>query len=213
MFDIWQDAGMTMDRDVPPEIGARDPGTWSPEPGIPGDLLTAKALAYDPSGFTCSQPVPEAESAEYGACEFTLDGLSVRFRVAKTTPTKVGQFVTVWKRSASGPIRPFDAHDPVDLFVISTREGERFGQFVFPRDVLRARDIVSTDGSGGKRAFRVYPPWVTTTNRQARSTQTWQVEHFLRLPEDEPIDLPRAHALYHPAGHGQQCLTGGTARF
>ncbi|WP_431047988.1 MepB family protein [Streptomyces sp. P1-3] len=195
-----------MEREVPSEFGsrdpgARDPGPWPREPGIPGDLLRAKALAYDPGGFTCSQPVPEAESAEYGACEFTLDGLSVRFRVAKTTPTKVGQFVTVWKRSASGPIRPFDAEDPVDLFVISTREGERFGQFVFPRDVLRERDIVSTNGSGGKRAFRVYPPWVTTTNRQARSTQAWQVKHFLHLPEDEPIDIPRAHALYHPHGH------------
>ncbi|WP_324614486.1 MepB family protein [Streptomyces sp. MMG1121] len=138
------------------------------------------------------------ESAEYGACELTLDGLSVRFRVAKTTPTKVGQFVTVWKRSATGPIQPFDAEDPVDLFVISTREGERFGQFVFPRDVLRERDIVATNGSGGKRAFRVYPPWVATTNRQARSTQTWQAKHFLQLPEGEPVDIPRAHALYHP---------------
>lgn len=191
---------MAMEREVSSEFGARDLGPWSREPGIPADLLRAKTLAYDPSGFTCSQPVPEAESAEYGACEFTLDGLSIRFRAAKTTPTKVGQFVTVWKRSASGPIQPFDAEDPVDLFVISTCEDAQFGQFVFPRDVLRERDIVSTNGSGGKRAFRVYPPWVTTTNRQARSTQTWQVEHWLQLPEDEPIDIPRAHALYHRRG-------------
>ncbi|GHG62258.1 hypothetical protein GCM10018779_30820 [Streptomyces griseocarneus] len=190
---------MAMEHEVPSGFGARDPGRpWLRRPGIPGDLLRAKALAYDPSGFTCSQPTPEAESAEYGACEFTLDGLSVRFRVAKTTPTKVGQFVTVWKRSASGPIQPFDAADPVDLFVISTCEGERFGQFVIPRDVLRERGIVSTNGSGGKRAFRVYPPWVTTTNRQARSTQTWQVKHFLQLSEDEPIDISRAQELYHP---------------
>ncbi|MCX5015291.1 MepB family protein [Streptomyces sp. NBC_00555] len=194
---------MSMEREVSSVFGARDPEPWSPKPGIPADLLRAKTLAYDPSGFTCSQPMPEAESAEYGACEFTLDGLSVRFRAAKTTPTKLGQFVTVWKRSASGPIQPFDAEDPVDLFVISTCEDKQFGQFgqfVFPRDVLRERDIVSTNDSGGKRAFRVYPPWVTTTNRQARSTQTWQVEHWLQLPEDEPVDIPRAHALYHPRG-------------
>ncbi|MFI9235381.1 MepB family protein [Streptomyces sp. NPDC053079] len=189
-----------MEREAPPGSGAHDAEPWLRAPGIPDDLLRAKSLAYDPSGFTCSQPVPEAESAEYGACAFTLDGLAVRFRVAKTTPTKVGQFVTVWKRSASGPIQPFDAEDPVDLFVISMREGDRFGQFVFPREVLRARDIVSTNGSGGKRGFRVYPPWVTTTNRQARSTQAWQVEHFLQLPEDAPIDLPRARALYHSRG-------------
>ncbi|MFE5678561.1 MepB family protein [Streptomyces erythrochromogenes] len=165
---------------------------------VPDDLLRATALVYDAGGFTCSPPVPEAESADYGACGFTLDGLSVRFRVARTTPTKAGQFVTVWKRSSGGPIQPFDAADPVDLFVISTRDGENFGQFVFPRDVLRERNIVSTNGAGGKRAFRVYPPWVTTTSRQARSTQAWQVEHFLRLPGDEPVDVSRAYALYHP---------------
>ncbi|WP_310723362.1 MepB family protein [Streptomyces sp. N2A] len=192
---------MAKEREESRTFGVHESGSWAHGPGIPGDLLRAKALVYDPSGFTCSPPAPEAESAEYGACAFTLDGLSVRFRVAKTTPTKVGQFVTVWKRPEGGPIQPFDAEDPVDLFVISAREGERFGQFVFPRDVLRERDIVSTNGSGGKRAFRVYPPWVTTTNRQARSTQSWQVNHFLRLPEDEPIDVPRAHALYHPRGN------------
>ncbi|MFG2888150.1 MepB family protein [Streptomyces sp. NPDC048248] len=188
-----------MARAASSEFGAHD--SWSRAQGIPGDLLRAKFLAYDPSGFTCSLPVPEVESAEYGACEFTLDGRAIRFRVAKTTPTKVGQFVTVWKRSEGGPIQPFDAEDPVDFFVISTREDERFGQFVFPREVLRERGIVSMKGSGGKRAFRVYPPWVTTTNRRAGNTQTWQVKHFLQLPEGEPIDIPRAHELYHPRGH------------
>ncbi|ANP52413.1 hypothetical protein J2Z21_008335 [Streptomyces griseochromogenes] len=163
-----------------------------------GDLLAAKTLAYDPSGFTCSPPVPEPESAEYAACAFTLDGRSVRFRVAKTTPTKVGQFVTVWQRSEEGPIRPFDVEDDVDLFVISSRDDDGFGQFVFPREVLCERGIVSRDGSGGKRGFRVYPPWVTTTNRQARGTQAWQVNHFLSLGQDGPADLARTRALYHP---------------
>ncbi|GAA3050859.1 hypothetical protein FHS39_001001 [Streptomyces olivoverticillatus] len=172
--------------------------THQPWAGLPGDLLAAKALVYDPSGFVCSQPVPEPESAEYAAHGFTLDGLSVRFRVAKTTPTKVGQFVTVWQRSAEGPIRPFDAADGVDLFVISSRDSGHFGQFVFPRDVLCERGIVSRNGSGGKRGFRVYPPWVTTTNRQARSTQAWQVNYFLPLAEDGPADATRLQALYHP---------------
>ncbi|MER5934905.1 MepB family protein [Streptomyces sp. NPDC002054] len=169
--------------------------TWA---GLHTDLAAAKALVYDPSGFACSQPVPEPESAEYAAHGFTIDGLSVRFRVAKTTPTKVGQFVTVWQRSAEGPIRPFDAADGVDLFVVSSRDSGGFGQFVFPREVLCERDIVSRNGSGGKRGFRVYPPWVTTTSRQARNTQAWQVNHFLSLPDDRPADLARAKALYRP---------------
>ncbi|WUQ88606.1 MepB family protein [Kitasatospora purpeofusca] len=162
------------------------------------DLVAAKALVYDRCGFACSQPVPEAESAEYAAYEFTLDGLAVRFRAARTTPTKAGQFVTVWKRSPAGPIQPFDATDPVDLFVISTRDDHNFGQFVFPKDALRQHGVVSANGSGGKRAFRIYPPWVTPANRQASSTQAWQLGFFLHLHQDGPIDLARAQGLYHP---------------
>ncbi|WP_327257153.1 MepB family protein [Streptomyces sp. NBC_01244] len=162
------------------------------------DLVAAKALVYDPCGFTCSQPVPERESAEYAAHEFTLDGLAVRFRAAKTTPTKVGQFVTVWRRSPAGPIQPFAATDPIDLFVISSRDDHDFGQFVFPMDTLRRHSVVSENGSGGKRAFRVYPPWVTVTNRQAGNAQAWQLDYFLSFHQDEPIDSARAEELYHP---------------
>ncbi|MBL1096899.1 MepB family protein [Streptomyces coffeae] len=165
---------------------------------VHGDLLAAKALVYDVCGFACTEPVPEAESAEYAACAFEVDGLAVRFRVAKTTPTKTGQFVTVWQRSEQGPIRPFDAGDAVDLFVISSREGDRFGQFVFSCEVLRKRGIVSTDGTGGKRAFRVYPPWAETTSRQARATQAWQLEHFLDIPAAGPVDTARTRTLYQP---------------
>ncbi|MEU2915849.1 MepB family protein [Streptomyces massasporeus] len=177
------------------------------------DLVAAKALVYDPCGFTCSQPVPEAEGAAYAAHEFALDGLSIRFRAARTTPTKVGQFVTVWKRSPAGPIQPFDATDPVDLFVISTRDQHHFGQFVFPLDALRRHGVVSASGSAGKRAFRVYPPWVTTTNRQASSAQAWQLDFFLHLHQDGPVDLTRAQELYRPqAGAGTTATPAGPAR-
>ncbi|MFF5477090.1 MepB family protein [Streptomyces sp. NPDC012935] len=141
------------------------------------DLAAAKELVYDPCGFACSQPVPEPESAEYAAHACTVDGLSIRFRAARTTPAKA---------------------DPVDLFVISCRDGEHFGQFVLPVDALRRRGVVSVDGFGGKRAFRVYPPWVATTNRHATSTQAWQLDHFLHLDQDGPVDAARARKLYHP---------------
>ncbi|WP_235483255.1 MepB family protein [Streptomyces roseoverticillatus] len=167
--------------------------------GMHDELRAAQAAVYEPGGFVCSQPVPEAESAEYGAHAFTLDGLAVRFRVGKTTPTKVGQFVTVWKRpDGGGPIQPFGVEDAVDLFVISSREGNHYGHFVFPRDVLGERGIVSRGGVGGKRGFRVYPPWVTTTSRQAAGTQKWQVRYFLPIPADGPADPVRARVLYHP---------------
>ncbi|MCX4547737.1 MepB family protein [Streptomyces sp. NBC_01387] len=182
----------------PPDLHPTGRAPWSDTTPAHDDLLAAKARVYDPCGFTCSQPVPEAESAAYAAHTFTLDGLSVRFRAARTTPTKAGQFVTVWKRSPGGPIQPFDAADAVDLFVISTRDRHHFGQFVLPLDTLRRHGVVSADGSGGKRAFRVYPPWVTTANRQAGKAQEWQLGHFLHLPQDGPVDSARARELYHP---------------
>ncbi|MFF2082505.1 MepB family protein [Nocardia sp. NPDC058176] len=169
---------------------------WSDSTPVHGDLVAAKALVYDPSGFVCSQPIPEVEGSAYGAHTFVLDGLVVRFRTAKTTPTKLGQFVTVWIRSAAGPIRPFDLADPIDLVVVGTRDPDRFGQFVFPLGALRRHAVVSVDGVGGKRAFRVYPPWVSTDNRQAAAAQAWQLGYFLDLPSGEPIDLSRARQLY-----------------
>ncbi|MET9537569.1 MepB family protein [Streptomyces sp. NPDC006553] len=177
-----------------------DPCGSADSASLHGDLLAARALVFGPCGLACSQAVPEAESADYAAHAFALDGRSVRFRVAKTTPTKVGQFVTVWKRSPAGPIAPFDTADGIDLVVVSCRDGQhagRFGQFVFPVGVLRRHGVVSENGSGGKRGFRVYPPWVTTTNSQAGRAQTWQLDHFLYVPEDgTPLDLARARALY-----------------
>ncbi|MDM5176799.1 MepB family protein [Massilia sp. DJPM01] len=150
--------------------------------------------AYDTHGMAWSAPQHEAESAEYAASSFAVEGMQVRFRVAKITPTKVGQFVTLWKRLGSGPIQPFDETDPVDLFVVSTRDGERIGQFVFPRAVLAARDIVARAGQGGKRAIRVYPPWVLTASKQAHATQRWQLQYFL----PDGADAAAVRRLYGP---------------
>nr|WP_255255562.1 MepB family protein [Bacillus cereus] len=67
---------------------------------------------------------------------FNLKALSIRPRIAKITPTKVGQFVLLWKRIGHRPIQPYDILDPVDLFVISTRDENNFGQFVFLKAIL-----------------------------------------------------------------------------
>ncbi|WP_327135044.1 MepB family protein [Streptomyces sp. NBC_01343] len=184
------------ERSADPRPTPAGPEPWPDAARLHGDLLAAKTRVYDPCGFTCSQPVPEAEGGAYAAHAFTLDGRAVRFRAAKTTPTKVGQFVTVWLRSPQGPIRPFDTADGVDLFVIAGHDDDGRGQFVFPLDALRRHGVVSVDGAGGKRGFRVYPPWVATANRQADRAQAWQVEHFLHLPQDGAVDLARAVELY-----------------
>ncbi|WP_106530679.1 MepB family protein [Chitinophaga niastensis] len=167
---------------------------------IHSDLLAARELVYDKCGYEYTPPLMEAESAEYGACTFELNGLSVLFRVAKITPTKTGQFVTIWKRHQNGPIEPYDMSDPVDLFIISTRNGNHFGQFIFPIAVLCEHDIVANNNKGGKRAIRVYPPWDKTMNRQAQKTQQWQLDFFLEIPDDKPTDLVRLKKLYCQEG-------------
>ena len=148
------------------------------------------------SGFDSALPQIESESAEYGACRFALNSLSICFRVAKITPTKIGQFVTLWKRTGKSPIQPFDLSDPVDFFVISVRKEGLFGQFVFPKLVLSEKGSVSKNGQGGKRAIRVYPPWDNTISPQAQKTQKWQLEYFLEIPSERPVDMHRLQYLY-----------------
>lgn len=138
----------------------------------------------------------EAESAEYGAYTFELNGSSILFRVAKITPTKIGQFVTLWKRIGNGPIQPYDASDEIDFFVVSTRKNDQFGQFIFPKSVLCHHDVLSIKGKGGKRAIRIYPPWDKTINRQAQKTQIWQMDYFLEIPKNSEINCGRAQMLY-----------------
>lgn len=160
------------------------------------DLLATISLVYDPGGIKCSKPVMELESTEYGACIFKLNDFSIRFRVAKTTPTKIGQFVTLWKRIGNSAIQPFDASDPIDFFIVSTRKNGHFGQFVFPKSVLSELGVLSINGKDGKRGIRVYPSWDKTLNRQAQNTQKWQEKYFIDLSDDNKIKCAQDQMLY-----------------
>src|SRR5690348_2623887 len=88
---------------------------------------------YEPLGWQCNNIQQEAESQEYGACFFEMNGKKIIFRVAKITPTKIGQFVTFWKRIGSGPIMPYDCADSFDFFVVTVKSKDRLGQFVFSK--------------------------------------------------------------------------------
>lgn len=159
------------------------------------DLILAKTLIYDACGFACSNLQVQKESSDYGAATFKLNGHSVVFRAANITPTKTGQFVTLWQRNAEGITEPYKDSDDLDVAVISVRKDQRFGQFVFTKAALIAHDILSTSKKDGKRGFRVYPPWDKTENKQAQKTQKWQLDFFLEVT-DRSLDKRRILLLY-----------------
>jgi hypothetical protein len=160
------------------------------------ELLATYELMYNMCGFNFTQPQLEAQNAEYGAYLFHLNSWFIRFRVAKITPKKDGQFVTLWQRNENGISQPFDESDPVNYYVISTRSGNNFGQFVFPKEILLRQKVLSLNGNGGKRAIRVYPAWDTPTSKQAQKTQEWQLEYFIDIPTNKTINMARVHWLY-----------------
>ena len=131
------------------------------------------------------------ESAEYEACTFKLNNKSIIYRTAKITPTKIGQFVTIWKRNESEVTEPYHNNDDFDFLVITTLNGEHFGQFIFPKSVLLTKGIISGTNSVGKRGIRVYPAWDSTTSKQAKKTQEWQLAYFVNFDDDYPALLKK----------------------
>ena len=76
---------------------------------------------YNKCSLSFTEFHKEIESAEYDACNFKLNGNSVISRTAKITPTKIGQFVTVWKRNENGVTAPFNINDNFDFFISSVK--------------------------------------------------------------------------------------------
>lgn len=138
----------------------------------------------------------DKESKNYNACKFDLNNLKIIFRKAKITPTKIGQFVTLWKRNSHGITAPFSFSDIFDFVIIYVKSENNSGQFIFPKSVLIENGIVSSDKKDGKRGFRVYPIWENAINKQAIQTQKWQLNYFVKTNWDDEIDLNLAKKLY-----------------
>lgn len=163
--------------------------------GIYTELKNINELVFLPCGIELTNLKAEQESQEYFAHNFQLGGQKVIFRMAKITPTKSGQFVTIWKRNEKGVTVPFDISDDVKLYIIAARKNTALGLFIFPKSVLYNNRILSDKMIDGKRGIRVYPPWDLTTNKQAQKTQFWQTKYFLEISEDKQINLIKAKDL------------------
>jgi hypothetical protein len=150
---------------------------------------------FQPCGLALTNVEAESESQEYFAHSFQLEGHNIKFRTAKITPTKTGQFVAIWKRNEKGITAPFDTSDDFGFFIIATRKDFQFGIFIFPKTILHEHGILSDKAKGGTRGIRVYPPWDLTTNKQAQKTQHWQTNYFLEISKGQQIDPERAKKL------------------
>lgn len=150
---------------------------------VPTDLLRIQEI-YANYHLELSFLEKENESEEYSAYRFQIQNKKICYREAKITPTKTGQFVTLWKRNQTGIIEPFDDSDPIDFVMISVRKEENWGLFIFPKNTLLQKGIFSTKTKEGIRATRVYPPWDETSSKQAQKTQQWQLEYFFYLNEN-----------------------------
>ncbi|MGC3943764.1 MAG: MepB family protein [Chryseolinea sp.] len=163
---------------------------------VSADLAILKERIYDKCGYILTNFKRSPESQEYDACSFVLEGRLVQYRASKITPTKVGQFVTTWKRNSDGVTEPFNISDEVEfIFITSKRTGE-LGQFIFPKSVLIERGVLSRNGKEGKRGIRVYPPWDQPTNSLAVKTQSWQTKYFISLNSNETVYLKTLKALF-----------------
>lgn len=159
------------------------------------DLKIAKKLVYDVCNFTMTNAKLNSESEDYAACSFELNNKIVQYRSSKITPTKTGQFVTVWKRNKKGATEPFDVSDEIDFIIVSSRSGDNFGQFIFPKNILADKEILTQNGVSGKRGIRVYPPWDIPKSKLAEKTQNWQINYFLEINTNAIDNLDLAKKL------------------
>lgn len=116
-------------------------------------LAYVNELLYEPNNLTIKNIQEETQNSDYGAGIFQLNSKSIRFRVAKITPTKIGQFVSFWEKDEANKNQAFTYDNATDLLVINTfNDNGDFGQFVFPKEILLQQNILRTSSTKGKMA-------------------------------------------------------------
>ena len=147
------------------------------------------------NGQKITNLTPEKECEAYLGYNFTQNTQNFKFRKAKVTPKKVGQFVTLWKRNSEKQTEPFNETDIFDFFIFVTEQDEKLGFFIFPKALLIEQHILTTKLKEGKRGFRLYPTWTTTANKQAEKTQAWQTNYFIDFANSEQNSIEKLKIL------------------
>lgn len=146
-------------------------------------------------GLSHSNYTEETECEAYAGFTIQSDRHNLKFRKAKITPKKIGQFVTLWKRDPTMVTTPYTTTDPFDFYIILTQHENQKGCFVFPRFLLGEKAILSTNKQEGKRGFRVYPVWDNPTSKQALHSQKWQIQYFINLNSNSAEILTQINSI------------------
>ncbi|MCE5008401.1 MepB family protein [Staphylococcus equorum] len=133
-------------------------------------------FSYD---FSLASSEIERWNQEYESFNFEFNGVTFKSRLAKKTPKKAGYFVAFWCKNEINKNRPFNFSESKDKLIINILDGSKKGQFVFPKELLVKKGIISSEKYKGKMAIRVYPSWEHNLNKTAVSTQKWQTPYFL----------------------------------
>ncbi|WP_303265885.1 MepB family protein [Staphylococcus hominis] len=136
----------------------------------------------------------EQWNQEYEAFNFEFSGVEFKSRLAKKTPKKAGYFVAFWCKNENEKNRPFNFHESKDKLIINILDGYKKGQFIFPKELLVKKGIISSEKHKGKMAIRVYPSWEQNLNKTAVSTQKWQIPYFLDFSKG--FDKKKIKELY-----------------
>jgi hypothetical protein len=150
---------------------------------------------FEKLDFAVTNFIASSESQEYKACSFLLNNKKIIYRQAKITPTKLGQFVTIWKRNPEGITAPYDWNDKFDYFIVIVVREDKIGQFIFPKNVLRDHGIISYLNKDGKRGIRVYAPTEIVKSKQAITTQKWQQNYYVSREINTEELKKRLHQL------------------
>ena len=151
------------------------------------EIQLLESTIFKEKNLKISMIEPDAECEEYFGYNFQLNQHKIKFRKAKITPKKIGQFVTLWKRNRNVETEPFLENDDFDFYIIFTNQKEKSGFFIFPKSILAENNILSTNSKIGKRGFRLYSEWDFPENKQAEKTKNWQTDFFVDLMKNKNV--------------------------
>ena len=125
----------------------------------------------------------EKYNQDYEALTFSFKEETYQSRLAKKTPTKAGYFVTCWTKDENNCNQPYSKEAFADYLMIIVIDEELSGYFLFPRELLVEKGILTTFEHKGKMAFRVYPRGGNhgkkTEGKTQRGKGKWLLEGIL----------------------------------